>query len=95
MDIKWGDNLRISSLIELLATMIAFGIFFYFIEPMLAGSLVFKFLVFALILITLRFLSNKLDGYFEFWDRRIDKQLSIWIVIGLIFAFLFIGSITI
>lgn len=82
--------MRIFSLIQLLTAMITFGIYFYFIEPVIKENVGFKFLIFALVFFTLSYFSKRFEGLFKILDKRIDNQISVWIVIGLIFIPLFI-----
>lgn len=70
--------------------MIAFGIYFYYIEPVIKENVWFNFLIFALVFFTLSYFSKRFAGHFKFLDKRIDNQLSVWVVIGLIFIPLFI-----
>lgn len=83
--------MRIYSLLQLLLILIAFGTFYFFIEPMLSDNLVIKFLVFSMIWYTLTYIFRKAEGHFAFLDKRLDKDNSIWIVIVLISIFIFIG----
>lgn len=83
--------MRIFSLIQLSAAMIAFGIYFYFIEPLLNDKMWLKLFIFVLVLLTLNYFSKRLEGRFKFLDKRIDNQLSVWIVFFIIFIPLFIG----
>lgn len=78
-------------MIELLAILIVFGSYFYFIDPMIQESIGLKFLIFMLVYMTLHILFKKFDGRFEFFERRIDKQLSVWIVAGLVIIVLVMG----
>ncbi|MED3573809.1 hypothetical protein [Cytobacillus praedii] len=83
--------MRIFSLIQLSAAMIVFGIYFYFIEPLLNENMWLKLFIFVLVLLTLNYFSKMLEGRFKFLDKRIDNQLSVWIVFFIIFIPLFIG----
>lgn len=83
--------MRIFSLIHLSAAMIAFGIYFYYIEPLLNENMWLKIFIFVLVLLTLNYFSKRLEGCFKFLDKRIDNQLSVWIVFFIIFIPLFIG----
>ncbi|WP_277585535.1 hypothetical protein [Psychrobacillus antarcticus] len=81
--------MRIFSLIQLLMALFGFGIYFYFIEPMIKENIWLKFLIFGIVFYTLSYFSRKFEGHFNFWERRIDNTLSIWIVFGILLIPLF------
>jgi hypothetical protein len=82
---------RIYSLIQLSTFIIAFGVYFHVIESLIQDNIILRYSVFGLIFFSLIYLSKKIEGRFKFLDKRIDKQLSVLIVFGLIFLPLFIG----
>jgi len=82
---------RIYSLIQLSTFIITFGVYFYVSESMNLDNIILRYSVYGLIFFSLFYLSKKIEGRFKFLDKRIDKQLSVWIVFGLIFIPLFIG----
>lgn len=52
------------------------------------------FVIFSLIFLSFSSLDKMLQGRFEFLDKRIDTQTSVWIVFGLlIFGPLLIGAL--
>ncbi|WP_391203319.1 hypothetical protein [Psychrobacillus sp. L4] len=77
--------MKIFSLVQLFTAFIAFGIYYYFIEPEINDNRWIKFLIFGLVWFSLSYFSKKFEGSFKFLDKRIDSQLSVWIVLGLIF----------
>jgi len=86
--------MRIFRLIQISAVLLVISIFYYFIEPLLPDSILLKVFIFALILMTLSFLTDRLDGRIQILEKRIDKQLSVWIVVGLLILPLFIPLFT-
>lgn len=86
--------MRIFSLIQLSAAVILFGIYFYFIEPLLNENIWLKLFIFILVLFALGYFFRWLERRFEFLDKRIDKQLSVWITLLIIFISIFIGVFT-
>ncbi|QFF99951.1 hypothetical protein PB01_14590 [Psychrobacillus glaciei] len=83
--------MKIFSLIQLFTAFFAFGIYYYFIEYEINDNRWIKFLIFGLVWFSLSYFSKKFEGSFKFFDKRIDSQLSVWIVLGLIFIPFFIG----
>ncbi|MFJ7933329.1 hypothetical protein [Sporosarcina sp. NPDC096371] len=83
--------MRISSLIQILMVMIAFGVYFYGIEPVIKDQILVKYSIFGLIFFSLTYLSKKIEGRFKIGNKRIDNQLSVWIVVGMIFIPLLMG----
>ncbi|MGB3259336.1 hypothetical protein [Paenisporosarcina sp.] len=83
--------MRIFSLIQLFTALIAFGVYFYFIEPVINDNKMLKYLMFGLVFFFIIYFPQKIKGRYEFLERRIDNQLSVWIVFGLIFIPIFIG----
>ena len=86
--------MRIFRLIQISAVLLVISIFYYFIEPKLPYSMLFKVFIFTLILLTLSFLTDRLDGRIQILEKRIDKQLSVWIVVGLLILPLLIPLFT-
>lgn len=85
--------MRIFSFIQLLTSLMVFGIYFYVIDPLFTGNILLKLLVFLLIWSSLNYFFKKLEGRFIFLEKRIDKQFSLMIVFGLFFVLLFIVEI--
>lgn len=83
--------MRIFSFIQLSAAIIAFGIYFYFIEPLLIENIWLKLFIFVLVLFAISYFFRWLEGRFKFLDKRIDKQLSVWIATLIILISIFIG----
>ena len=86
--------MRILRLIQISAALLVISIFYYFIEPLLPDNILLKVFIFALILLTLSFLTDRLDGRIQILEKRIDKQLSVWIIVGLLILPLFIPLFT-
>jgi len=83
--------MRIYSLIQFSTFIIAFGVYFYVSESLNLDNIILRYSVYGLLFFSLIYLSKKVEGRFKFLDKRIDNQLSVWIVFGLIFIPLFIG----
>ena len=83
--------MRIYTIIELIIIMTVFGIYFYFIEPAFSDNVMLRLLIFGIIFVSLTSISKKFEGYFKVLENRVDKQLSVLIVIGLLFIAIFIG----
>lgn len=56
--------MRVFSLIQLIAAMIVFGTYFYYIEPLVKGNVLLKFLIFVSVFITLSYFSRRIKGHF-------------------------------
>lgn len=86
--------MRVSTLLSFLFFLISLGIYFLVIDPMLESNRWVAFVIFSLIFLSYSSLDKMLQGRFEFLDKRIDTQISVWIVFGLlIFAPLLIGAL--
>lgn len=82
--------MKISTLIQLLMIMIMFGVYFYFIEPTIIDTVILRYLVYGLIFFSLTYLSSKFMSRFKLSEKRIDNQLSVWIILGSMVIPLFI-----
>lgn len=80
--------MRKSTLIFLIASLLSFVFYLNYLEPTIEQTW-HEVLIFTLFIMFFRFLKRKAELYFEGLNNRLDKQLSVWIVIGL-FSFLFI-----
>lgn len=86
--------MRRSSLVSLIITMSVFGFYFLAIDPLLANNRWAAFIMYMLMFLTLRILHEKLQGRFEYLDKRMDAQSSVWLVIAIsIFFFSLIGAL--
>jgi ACR3 family arsenite efflux pump ArsB len=84
--------MRLSTLLYLIVFSLTFGFYFYSIEPLI-NYVWQRFLIFILLLFTLKFLVRKLELNFKFLNKRIDNHLSVWIVIGLLSTIIVIGMV--
>lgn len=83
--------MKISTLIQLLMIMIVFGIYFYFIEPAIMDNVILRYLVYGLTFFSLTYLFSKFISRFKILEKRIDNQLSAWIILGLMLMPIFIA----
>lgn len=74
--------MRRSTFLFLVIFLVTFGIYFYYIEPLL-DSIWQRFLVFMLLLYLLHFIKGKVEQHIDFLKKRMDKHASVWLVIGL------------
>lgn len=74
---------------QLLTAMVVFGIYFYFIELVIIENIWFKLLIFVLLFLALGYFFKLFEGHFKIFNKRIDNQTSVWIVVALIFIPLF------
>lgn len=82
--------MRISSLLYLIVFLLSFGFYYYYIEAFLV-EIWQRFLGFMILLYLLRFSKRKAELHFEFLNKRINKELSVWIVIGLFSGVIIFG----
>lgn len=85
-----GIHLRLFSLLRLVIGLVAFGVFFYFVDSIISVNLGVKLLLFLLFVSALSYLTRGLEGRFAFLNKRIDPQVSVWIVFAIIAIPLFI-----
>ncbi|RXJ04471.1 hypothetical protein DS745_03545 [Anaerobacillus alkaliphilus] len=81
--------MKISTLLYLIIFLLSIGFYNQALEPVI-GDRSLKIFSFIVILYILDFVKKKLEIRFEFLTKRLDKQLSVWIVIGVIFTFIII-----
>lgn len=72
-----------STLLSLLFMLLVFGVYFRFIDPFLDSNRWLAFAVFLLMWMRLRTLGRALEGRFEFLDKHMDPQTSVWLTIAL------------
>lgn len=86
--------MRRSSLVSLIVSLIALGFYFLVIDPMFVDNRWAAFIASILIAASCNLLHRKLEGRFAYLDKRIDMQLSVWIVFGLLIIFpLLVGAL--
>lgn len=84
--------MRVLTLLSLFITLLVFGGYYYLIEPLIEDQRWLNFLVFMSIFMSLTYVHKKVDGAnFEFLQKRIDKQLSLLIVIFSLVVFIVVG----
>ncbi|MDN7245672.1 hypothetical protein [Planococcus shenhongbingii] len=76
--------MRRSTLLGFLMVLIAFGVYFRVIDPMLESNRWLAFLLFMLISVAGSSLNKAIEGRFEFLDKRLDPQMSVWLAAGLL-----------
>lgn len=84
--------MRISTLIFLVVSIISFVFYLNYLEPII-DQREHKLLIFSLFILFLRMSKRKVELYFEGLNYRLDKQLSVWIVIGLFSSMIIIGML--
>lgn len=84
--------MRISSLLYLIVFLSSFGFYFYYIEDLLV-EMWQKFLAFMILLSLLQFSKSKAELHFEFLNKRMNKELSVWIVIGIFSGIMIFGML--
>ncbi|KOF09606.1 hypothetical protein AC739_14380 [Planococcus glaciei] len=72
-----------STFISLLVMLLAFGVYFRFIDSLLESNRLLAFGVFLLIWMAVRVIGRALEGRFEFLDKQMDPQTSVWLTVGL------------
>lgn len=82
--------MRIYSFIQVFVFLVAFGVYFYVIEPKFTENVLNRYLIMGVIYFTLIYVSKRLDGRFKILDKRIDGQLSAWILFVVIFMLLIV-----
>lgn len=84
--------MRVLTLLFLFITLLVFGGYYYLIEPLIEDQRWLNFLVFMSIFMSLTYVYKKVDGAkFELLQKRIDKQLSLLIVIFSLVVFIVVG----
>lgn len=79
--------MRILTLLNLIIALLVFSIYLGFIEPYVQHTRWLNFLLFTFIFISIQFLSRKVEARkLPFLEKRLDKMVSLLIVIGLLFA---------
>lgn len=71
-----------STFLSFITVLIAFGIYFRAIDPLLASNRWLAFAIFAFIWLLLRLFNKAVEGRFAFLDKRIEPQTSVWLVAG-------------
>lgn len=79
--------MRRSSLVSLESILVLFGIFFLYIDPLLADNRWTAFIVYMLMFVSLRFLDEKLQDRYEYLNKRMEAQTSVWFVIAILLFF--------
>ncbi|ETP67947.1 hypothetical protein HF394_15800 [Planococcus glaciei] len=72
-----------STFISLLVMLLAFGVYFRFIDSLLESNRLLAFAVFLLIWMAVRAIGRALEGRFEFLDKQMNPQTSVWLTVGL------------
>ncbi|MCP2034855.1 putative membrane protein [Planomicrobium sp. HSC-17F08] len=72
-----------STFVSLLVMLLAFGVYFRFLDPLLDSNRWLAFAVFLLIWMAVRVADRALEGRFEFLDKQMDPQTSVWLTIAL------------
>lgn len=87
-----GSGMRRSTFLLLLLTLLTFGIYFYYFEPLL-NSIWQRFIVFMVIIYLLHFIRGKVELHIDFLKKRMDKHASVWLVIGLFSLIIIVGTV--
>lgn len=82
--------MRLFSLLRLIIGLVAFGVFYYFVDYIISVNLGIKLVLCLLFVSALSYLTRGLEGRFAFLDKRIKPKLSVWIVFAIIVIPLFI-----
>ncbi|SDI45714.1 hypothetical protein SAMN04487975_11772 [Planococcus glaciei] len=72
-----------STFFSLLVMLLAFGVYFRLIESLLESNRLLAFAVFLLIWMAVRAIGRALERRFEFLDKQMDPQTSVWLTVGL------------
>lgn len=61
--------------------MISVAIFFFVIDPMFASNRIAAFLIYMVLFFGVMFVIQKLEDRFEFFQKKIDGQLAVILII--------------
>lgn len=84
--------MRRSTFLLLLISLLTWGIYFYYFEPLL-DFIWQRFIVFMGIIYLLHFIRVKVELHIDFLKKRMDNHVSVWLVIGLFSLIIIVGTV--
>ena len=73
--------MKIGTVISSGLIMISVAIFFFVIDPMFASNRIAAFLIYMVLFFGLMFVIQKLEDRFEFFQKKMDGQLAVILII--------------
>lgn len=73
--------MKVGTVISSGLIMISVAIFFFVIDPMFASNRIAAFLIYMVLFFGVMFVIQKLEDRFEFFQKKIDGQLAVILII--------------
>ncbi|PKH11189.1 MULTISPECIES: hypothetical protein [Planomicrobium] len=73
--------MKVGTVISSGLIMISVAIFFFVIDPMFASNRIAAFLIYMVLFFGLMFVIQKLEDRFEFFQKKMDGQLAVILII--------------
>lgn len=85
--------MKIGTIINLILVMITFAIFFFVIDPLVSTNRVAAYLIYMILFIGVTFTTQKLEDRFEFFQKKMDGQLGVLLIIAIFVLPLFLSMV--
>ncbi|TAA71702.1 hypothetical protein [Planococcus salinarum] len=85
--------MKIGTIINLILVMIIFAIFFFVIDPLFSSNRMAAYFIYMVIFLGMMYIMQKLEDRFEFFQKKMDGQLGVLLIIAIFVLPLFFSMV--